>query len=117
MAAVLVFTVGHERTVTRPQTVARTRAEGAEAGLSPASFCFDLKMQPVSAGAPLPLLVLHRGGSDEVCAAGPLLHREEECAVIMTVCCIAPVLLSVTVFALLPHNTKTPIQEAFVPLQ
>lgn len=115
MAAV-VFTVGHKRTVTNPQTVAHTGAEGAEAGLRPVSACLDLKMQPVSAGASLPLLLL-RWGSNEVGAAGSFLHREEERAVAMTVHRVAPVPLPAA--ARFPYNmeTQSPIQKASVPLQ
>lgn len=115
MAAV-VFTVGHKRTITNPQTVAHTGAEGAEARLWPVSACLDLKMQPVSAGASLPLLLL-RWGSNEVGAAGSFLHREEERTVATAVHHVAPVPLSVA--ARFPYNmeTQSPIQKASVPLQ
>lgn len=114
MAAV-VLTVGHERTITDPQTVADAGAEGAQARLRPASTCLDLKVQPVLAGAPLPLLILRRGG-DEVGAAGPLLHREEEHTVAATVHHVGPApLSSVAVSAL--FMAQSTVQEAPVPLQ
>ncbi len=114
----MVFTVGHKRTIANSQAVAHAGAEGAEARLWPTSACLDLKMQPVSAGAPEPLLILRRG-SNEVGAAGYFLHWEEERAVAAAVYYIAPVPLSVAVSALFPDNmeTESPIQEASVPLQ
>lgn len=117
MAAV-VFTVGHKRTITNPQAVANTGTEGAEARLRPVSACLDLKMQPVSAGASLSLLILG-WGSNEVGPAGSFLHREEECTVATTMHHIAPVPLSEAVSALFPYSmvTQTPIQKASVPFQ
>lgn len=112
MAAV-VFAVGHERTITNPQAVAHAGAERAKAGLWPASGRLDVKMEPVSAGASLSLLLVRWGGN-EVGATGSFLYREEKGTMAATVRRIAPVPLSS-----LPHNMETQgaIQEASVPLQ
>lgn len=117
MAAGLL-TVGHGRTITDAQTAAHTGAEGAEARLRPASVRLVVKMQPVSAGASLPLLFL-RWGSDEVGAAGSILHREEERAVAATLHRGAPVLLSLAASALFAYNAETQrtVQTASISLE
>lgn len=114
----MVFTVGHERTVTNPQAVARAGAQGAEARLGSPSLCAELKTQPLSAGASPPLPVLCRR-RNEVCAAGSLLHWEEKRAMAATVRHISPVSLPVAVPTLLTYNTKKQgaVQQASVPLQ
>lgn len=116
--AAMVFTVGHKRTITYPQAVAHAGAEGAEARLWSLSPCIDLKIQPVSAGASLPLLILCRR-RNEVGAAGSFLHREEERTVAAAVHHISSVPLPVTVSALLTYNmeTQSAVQKASVPLQ